>query len=91
MSRLAGALLSILLVYFGYHALAGEQGLNEWRRMQVEAQKLEADLAEVEADITRLETMIERLAKSDIDEDYVEELIHDRLIYAHKSELMLVR
>lgn len=91
MSRLAGALLSILLVYFGYHALAGEQGLNEWRQMQLEANKLEAELASVEADIARLETMVERLASSNIDEDYVEELIHDRLIYAHSNEFMLVR
>ena len=91
MSRLGGILLTILLIYFGYHALAGEQGLSNWRNMQVEAQQLQTELDEINSDIASLKAMIARLEGGELDRDYVEELVHGRLLFAEANEFMLAR
>lgn len=91
MSRLAGVSLSSLLIYFAYHAFAGEQGLSNWRNMQVEAASLKTELDAVKLEIARLEEMVGRLQEQEMDVDFVEELIHDRLIYASQGEFMLAR
>lgn len=90
-SRLAGASLSILLVYFAYHAFAGEQGLGKWRDMQRDAENLRVELEKIENEILEIESRLSRLEGGTLDEDFVEALIHDRLIYAYPGEIVLVR
>ncbi len=89
-SRSAGAALSALMLYFAYHAFAGEQGLGRWSDMQAEAEALEAELAGIEAEIARLRSDIDRLSPGGVDPDFVEALAREKLAFVYPDELILI-
>ena len=47
-SRLEAAGLSLLVLYFAYHAFAGEKGLGRWSDAQMELEDRKAELASLE-------------------------------------------
>ena len=89
-SKLAGASLSALVLYFAYHAFAGDQGLGRWSDMQREAQDLEDDLEALLAEIDALESDIARLSPETADADYIEGLARRKLGFAYPGELILI-
>ena len=90
-SRLAGFLLSALIVYFAVHTFAGEQGLSEWSQKQTRVAELEAELMRVEAEIARLEQDIARLTPGSIDPDYIEALARSKLAFVRPNEVICTK
>ena len=89
-SRLEALGLSLLVLYFAYHAFAGEKGLGRWSDAQLELEDRKADLAKIEADLTRLRTDIRRLTPGSVDPDFVEALARDKLAFVYPNEIVLM-
>ena len=89
-SRLGGFGLSLLVLYFAYHAFAGESGLGRWSDMQVEISKKETILSELEKEISHLKRDISRLTPGSIDPDFMEELAREKLAFVYPGELILI-
>lgn len=90
-SKLAGFLLSALIVYFAVHTFAGEQGLSEWSDKQVRVAELEAELANVHGEIERLQSDIQRLTPGSVDPDFVEALAREKLAFVRPNEIIYKR
>lgn len=88
-SRFAALALTALLLYFAYHAFAGEAGLGRWSDLQADIAAKEARLQDLKAQIARLEHDIERLTPGQVDPDYIEALAREQLAYVYPGELIL--
>ncbi|MEO0983904.1 MAG: septum formation initiator family protein [Pseudomonadota bacterium] len=88
--RFAGASLSALILYFAYHAFAGDQGLGKWSDMQREAADLQDQLVALTAEIEAMERDIARLTPETADPDFIEGLAREKLGYAYPHELILI-
>jgi cell division protein FtsB len=82
-------LLAAAIVYFSYHALAGEQGLAQWTRLQAEQKGLEAKMGELKAEREKLAHHVARLRDETLDLDYIEELARTKLSYARRDEVLV--
>lgn len=89
-SRFEAAGLSLLVLYFAYHAFAGEKGLGRWSDAQMELEDRKAELAQLEADIERLRTDIRRLTPGSVDPDFVEAMARDKLAFVYPNEIVLI-
>jgi cell division protein FtsB len=83
------ALIGAVILYFSYHALAGEQGLAAWTRLQEEERELAARLAEITLERDALEASLSRLRDETLDVDYIEELARTKLSYARPDEVLV--
>jgi len=81
--------LGAVILYFSYHALAGEQGLAAWTRLQEEERELAARLDEITAERQVLEASLARLRDDTLDVDYIEELARTKLSYARPDEILV--
>ena len=90
-SRLAGFILSALIVYFAVHTFAGEQGLSEWSAKQDRVLRLEAELVDVQTEIERLKSDIKRLTPGTVDSDFVEALAREKLAFVRPNEIIFTR
>ena len=90
MDRIAAGSLCCLILYFAYHAFAGEAGLGAYADKQTILAEREAELAALEAEIERLEADILRVSPETIDPDYVEALARERLAYVFPNEYVIV-
>ena len=88
-SRVAIAALSALILYFSYHAFAGEQGLGAWSDLQAQIGELKAELAALEAEKAALEDDIRRLDPANPDDDFVAQLARERLGYVLPGEIVI--
>lgn len=88
--RLQAFGLSLLVLYFAYHAFAGEKGIGRWTDSQIELQNRQAELARLQADIERLRVDIRRLTPGSVDPDFVEALARDKLAFAYPDEIVLL-
>ena len=89
-SRLEALGLCLVILYFAYHAFAGEKGLGRWTDAQIELQDRKADLAAINGDIERLRTDIRRLTPGSVDPDYVEALARQKLAFVYPDEVVLL-
>jgi cell division protein FtsB len=89
-SRLEALGLSLLVLYFAYHAFAGEKGLGRWSDAQLELEDRKVVLEHMEADISRLRTDIRRLTPGSVDPDFVEALARDKLAFVYPHEIVLM-
>ena len=89
-SRFEAVGLSLLVLYFAYHAFAGEKGLGRWSDAQMELEDRKAILAELERDLTRLETDIRRLTPGSVDPDFVEAMAREKLAFVYPNEIVLI-
>ncbi|MEQ3650653.1 septum formation initiator family protein [Hyphomonas sp.] len=89
-SRLEAAGLSLLVLYFAYHAFAGEKGLGRWSDAQMELEDRKTELSQLEADIGRLRTDIRRLTPGSVDPDFVEAMARDKLAFVYPNEIVLI-
>ena len=88
-SRWAAGTLSLAVMYFAYHALAGEQGLGKWTDMQSRLAAKEKVLAVLEAENAALQKDIARLTPGRVDPDLVEVLARRDLGFVYPGELVL--
>jgi|GEM_PF-833771 len=89
-SRLALAALSALILYFAFHAFAGEQGLGAWSDLQSDIADLERKKARLEAERDRLVGDITRLDPVRPDESFIEGLARRDLGYVRAGEIAVV-
>ncbi|HBQ49553.1 FtsB family cell division protein [Hyphomonas sp.] len=89
-SRLEAAGLSLLVLYFAYHAFAGEKGLGRWSDAQMELEDRKTELSQLETDIGRLRTDIRRLTPGSVDPDFVEAMARDKLAFVYPNEIVLI-
>ena len=89
-SRFEAAGLSLLVLYFAYHAFAGEQGLGHWSDMQSRLSDKRQELAEIQAANDQLRGDIARLTPGTVDPDLVEELARDDLGYVYPDEIVVM-
>ncbi len=89
-SRLQALGLSLLVLYFAFHAFAGDKGLGRWTDAQIELENRKAELAEIEQEIERLKVDIRRLTPGSMDPDYVEALARDKLAFVYPGEIVLL-
>ncbi|MEQ9507394.1 MAG: septum formation initiator family protein [Hyphomonas sp.] len=89
-TRLQALGLSLLVLYFAYHAFAGEKGLGRWTDSQIELEEKQRELAEIQAENERLRANIKRLARGSEDADYIEALARDKLAFVYPGEIVLL-
>ena len=89
-SRLEALGLCLVILYFAYHAFAGEKGLGRWTDAQIELQDRKAELADINSEIERLQTDIRRLTPGSVDPDYVEALAREKLAFVYPDEIVLL-
>lgn len=89
-SRLQALGLTLLVLYFAYHAFAGEQGLGRWTDAQIALEERRAELVMIEKDIERLKVDIRRLTPGSVDPDYVEAIARDKLAFVYPGEIVLL-
>lgn len=82
--------LSALLLYFAYHAFAGDNGLGKWSDMQRDLRQKSIELEGLEAEIERLEADIARLTPGNVDPDFVEALAREKLAFVYPDEIVLM-
>ncbi len=90
-SRLAAFGLAALMLYFAFHAFAGDTGLGHWSDLQARLADKRAELAALENEITALERNIERLTPGSVDPDYIERLAREKLAFVYPNEFILVQ
>lgn len=81
--------IGALILYFSYHALAGEQGLARWTSLQGEEERLQAEIVTLKAQRAELEGALVRLRDKTMDLDYVEEIARTKLSYTRPDELLV--
>lgn len=81
--------IAILILYFSYHAIAGEQGLAAWGNLQQEEESLQTEIRTLKAERVSLEKSLERLRDRTLDLDYVEEIARTRLSYVRPDEVLV--
>jgi cell division protein FtsB len=85
---LPGAIAALIL-YFSYHALAGEQGLAAWTKLQGQETQLQADIVRLKAERDVLAASLVRLRDDTLDLDYVEEIARTKLMYVRPDEVLV--
>jgi cell division protein FtsB len=83
------ATLGVVILYFSYHALAGDQGLAKWTQLQAQENELQRQLVELTAERDALDKELNRLRDDSIDLDYVEEVARTKLSYVRPDELLI--
>jgi cell division protein FtsB len=84
--------LAMLIAYFSYHAMNGEQGVYNHARIQIQIAAVEAELAATRAQRQRMEDRVARLDERTgaVDVDYLEERARAVLRFAHPSEIVVL-
>ncbi|MEZ5984553.1 septum formation initiator family protein [Hyphomonas sp.] len=89
-SRLEALGLCLVILYFAYHAFAGEKGLGRWTDAQIELQDRKAELAKINTEIEHLRGDIRRVTRGSEDRDYMEALAREKLAFVYPDEIILL-
>ena len=81
--------IGALILYFSYHALAGDQGLARWTTLQGEQEQLQGEIVRLKAERDVLEASLVRLRDKTMDLDYVEEIARTKLSYVRPDEVLV--
>lgn len=82
-------LFAVMIAYFGYHALNGEQGVLNWIVVKNHINETEIELAEARTEREALEVRAARLRSDSLDLDYVEERATALLNIAHPRDFVV--
>ncbi|HVY90032.1 MAG TPA: septum formation initiator family protein [Hyphomonadaceae bacterium] len=85
---LPGVIVALIL-YFSYWALAGDQGLARWTKLQSDEQKLTQQIADLKAQRDLLKVSLVKLRDGTMDLDYVEEIARTKMSYVRPDELLV--
>ena len=78
------------LAYFSYHAVAGNQGLSQWARLQDEQSNLEEELSTLKSRRDKMQQQVERLGDgNDIDLDLLEEIVRQEFHFVRPGEVVI--
>ncbi|ACT59377.1 FtsB family cell division protein [Hirschia baltica] len=88
-SLLATFVLSLVLFYLAYNALAGDQGLAKWTNLQKREKELILELEVIQGEKDVVYEKIHRLRPETLDLDYIEEIARKKLAYAREDEVIL--
>jgi cell division protein FtsB len=83
--------IGVLLFYFGFHLLHGDQGLIGRAIHQHKQKKLHAEIAKVRGERERIERDISLIRGPEIDADLLGELARKQLPMAGANEIIIVR
>ncbi len=86
---LPAAAIGALILYFSYHALAGDQGLAAWTELQNEEAQLTKKIDALKLEKAALAASLERLRDKSMDLDYVEEIARTKLSFVRPDELLV--
>ena len=81
--------IGALILYFSYWALAGDQGLARWTKLQGDEEQLQADIVQLKAERDALEAQLVRLRDPTMDLDYIEEIARTKLSYVRPDEVLV--
>jgi len=81
--------LTLLLAYFGYHAVHGKRGLLAWMDLRREVARAERELAALEAEREALARRVEALRPGQTDADLLESELR-RLGYLRPEEVIVL-
>ena len=81
--------IGALILYFSYHALAGDQGLAAWTELQNEEARLNGEIERLKLEQAILEAALVRLRDKTMDLDYVEEIARTKLSFVRPDELLV--
>ena len=85
---LPGVIVTLIL-YFSYWALAGDQGLARWTKLQNDEQKLTQQIADLKTQRDTLKASLMKLRDGTLDLDYVEEIARTKMSYVRPDELLV--
>ena len=86
----AQLLLACLGVYFAYHAVEGERGLNAWWRLSQKVELAQATLNVVSSQRAALEARAALLGPSGVDSDMLEEQARVMLNFGRPDEIVIM-
>lgn len=81
--------IGVLILYFSYHALAGDQGLAAWTELQNDEAALKVKIEKLKLEKAAMEASLERLRDTTMDLDYVEEIARTKLSFVRPDELLV--
>ena len=82
---------ALILTYFAFSAVGGEQSLENWRALSVELETLNSDLATVREERERMEHHVALLRPESLDPDLLDERARATLGIARPDELTIYR
>lgn len=83
-------LLVCLVVYFGYHAVEGDRGLNAWWRLSQKVELADATRAALAGQRARLEARVALLRPDSLDPDMLEERARILLNFGRPDEMVIM-
>lgn len=87
----AQLLLACLVVYFAYHAVQGERGLNAWWRLTQKIALAEATLDALNGQRAALEARVALLRPESLDPDMLEERARADLNFGRPDEMIVLQ
>ncbi|MBO6781852.1 MAG: septum formation initiator family protein [Alphaproteobacteria bacterium] len=82
---------ALLLAYFSYHMVQGEQGVLSLLQLKTKVAQAEALHAGLRAERRELETRVALLRPDNLDPDMVEERARVMLNFAHPDEVVILQ
>ena len=82
---------ALLLAYFSYHMVQGEQGVLSLLQLQAKVEQAEALHDGLRAERNKLETRVALLRPDNLDPDMVEERARVMLNFAHPDEVVILQ
>jgi cell division protein FtsB len=80
---------TLVLCYFGYHAIEGNHGLKAWLSLSAEKAKLSEEAALIHGKRERLEQRVSLMKPDSLDPDMLSEQARAVLGYAHPDEVVV--
>ncbi len=78
------------VMYFAYHAVQGEHGLNAWWQVTRQIAVAEAKVAQLEEERARLERRVRLLRPDSLDPDMLEEQARRMFNYVRDDEIVIL-
>lgn len=83
--RIATALVIVAALFFGYHAIFGENGVNVYEQRRAEDVAIRKHIGELQQENSQLQTQVKALKT---DPDAIEHEARERLHYARPGEVI---
>ncbi len=81
--------IAVIILYFGYHVLRGDQSILHWANNQQQESILRERLGELHKARDRLEQQNRMLRNSSLDLDYLSERAQAKLQYMEPNDLIV--
>jgi cell division protein FtsB len=82
--------IAIMIVYFSYHALSGDQSVSKWIAYRQAESQAQAQLALLETRRQTLDAQNQMLRNQSLDLDYLDERVRATLSYVHPDDRIIV-